>query len=572
MDSGAVGFLLILGGNPVYNAPADFAFHEKLRKVKESVHVGLHHDETSYACSWHLPESHFLEAWGDTRAFDGTATIQQPLINPLYDSRSFIEVLDAVIQQPGRQGYDIVREYWSARAGTGDFEAWWRKSVHDGVVPNTAAARVNAAAGAGGTQAAAGSQAGGMELVFRPDPYLLDGRYANNPWLQELPRPISKLMWDNAVHISPRTAERLAVTNNDVVEMKFREQALLGPIWITPGQPDDSLTIHLGFGRTMLGRAANGAGFNAYVLRASDAMWAAQGVQVRKTGKTYALSTAQMHKSMEGRDLAVHTTLDEYRNDPAFAQKKVKEPDVGESLYPRWDYTGYAWGMGIDLTSCVNCMACVIACQAENNIAVVGKEQCLFNREMHWLRVDVYYEGNPSSPTAYYQPVPCMHCEKAPCELVCPVQATLHSAEGLNDMIYNRCVGTRYCSNNCPYKVRRFNFLLFSDWYTETWKMQRNPDVTVRSRGVMEKCSYCVQRIREAEIHARVDDRFVRDGEIETACQQACPTEAIIFGDINNPANQVSKWKKEKLNYSLLAELNTRPRTTVSGRGAKSES
>jgi Fe-S-cluster-containing dehydrogenase component len=336
-----------------------------------------------------------------------------------------------------------------------------------------------------------------------------------------------------------------------------------GSVWIAPGHPDNAATIHLGYGRSQSGRAGNGAGFSAYQLRTSDALWSMTGGTLVKVDEHYPLATTQMQQTMEDREPVIAQTVEEYRRDPGYAKKKAKEPDKNETLYPQWTYAGYAWGMAIDLTACVNCNACVVACQAENNIPVVGKSQVLARRAMHWLRIDTYYEGNLDRPAAaHYQPVPCMQCENAPCELVCPVQATNHSSDGLNDMVYNRCVGTRYCSNNCPYKVRRFNFLLYADWKTEQWKLQRNPDVTVRSRGVMEKCTYCVQRIREVEIAARDRDGYIQDGAIQTACQQACPTEAIIFGDINNPANRVAKLKAEKLNYSLLAELNTRPRTT----------
>jgi molybdopterin-containing oxidoreductase family iron-sulfur binding subunit len=373
---------------------------------------------------------------------------------------------------------------------------------------------------------------------------------------------MTKLTWDNAIHMSPATAQRLGFKNQENVKLDYRSKSVECSIWISPGHPDNSLTIHLGYGRWQSGRAGNGAGFNAYAIRTSDALWSGWGVKLTPTGKTYPLATTQMHQAMEGRHLVIANTVEGYKQDPDFASKTEPSPPDNLTLYPHWQYKGYAWAMSIDLTACVNCNACVVACQAENNIPVVGKEQVLARRAMHWLRVDTYYQGNLENPQAYYQPVPCMQCENAPCELVCPVQATNHSSDGLNDMIYNRCVGTRYCSNNCPYKVRRFNFFLYSDWKTETYKMQKNPDVTVRSRGVMEKCTYCVQRIREAEIRSRVENRFIRDGEIQTACQQACPTQAIVFGDKNNTGNRVAQLKAEKLNYALLAELNTRPRTT----------
>jgi Fe-S-cluster-containing dehydrogenase component len=335
-----------------------------------------------------------------------------------------------------------------------------------------------------------------------------------------------------------------------------------GSVWILPGQPEESITVDLGWGRRLSGRAGNGAGFSAYAIRTSDALWTGTGVELQKLATPFPLATTQMHQSMEHRDVVIRNTLDGYKKNPDFAKQTEHGPTENLTLYPQWDYSGYAWAMSIDLTACVNCQACVIACQAENNIPVVGKEQVLARRAMHWLRIDTYYEGDLSYPTAYYCPVPCMQCENAPCELVCPVQATNHSSDGLNDMVYNRCIGTRYCSNNCPWKVRRFNFMLYQDWKTETWKMQRNPDVTVRSRGVMEKCTYCVQRIREAEIKSANEERFIGDGEIQTACMQVCPTQAIVFGDKNNPRNRFARLKAEKLNYAMYAELNTRPRTT----------
>jgi len=561
MDAGAVEVLLIVGGNPVYNAPADLAFAERLRKVKTAAHAGLHFDETSQLCDWHVPASHFFEEWSDTRAFDGTVTILQPMIEPLYETRSILALLDGIRQYPPRGSYEIVRAYWAGHHKGPEFEAWWRKSVCEGLVADSAMPSIEPGLTAWQPPAAT-AQPGGLEVVFRPDPYIYDGSWSNNNWLQELPRPITKLTWDNAVHLSPTTARHLSLRNEDLVRLRSGARSVEGAVWISQGQPDDSVTVHLGFGRTRGGRAANGAGFNAYLLRASDAMWANAPLAIDKTRRTYRLATTQPQQEMAGRDLILENTPDGYRRDPDFVSRTQPEPPKDESLYPAWRYTEHAWGMSIDLTACVNCNACVAACQAENNIPVVGKEEVLRHRAMHWIRIDTYYKGDPERPALFYQPVPCMQCENAPCELVCPVQATNHSSEGLNDMVYNRCIGTRYCSNNCPYKVRRFNFFLFQDWVTESIKMQRNPDVSVRSRGVMEKCTYCVQRIREAEIRATTQDRKIREGEIQTACQQSCPTQAIVFGDINRPDSRVSRLKAEKLNYALLAELNTRPRTT----------
>jgi len=563
LDAGTVEVLLILGGNPVYNAPADLDFAHKLPRTAFSAHVALHADETSAQCQWHLPESHFLEDWGDARAFDGTVSIIQPLILPLYESHSYLRILDAILTLPGRSAYEIVREYWTKQKHGADFETWWRKSLHDGFMEASALADIRPALKAANAPSLPPpSSPGALEVVFRPDPYIFDGRFANNIWLEELPRPMTKLTWDNAVMISPATAKRLGIEAQELVELRRGGRSVRGSTWIQPGHPDGSITVHLGFGRTRSGRAGNGAGFSAYLIRTVDALWSAYDLEIHKTGDSYPLASTQMQQWVEGHHPIISGNLDEYRANPNFVKESQETPPRELTIYPHWDYSGYAWGMSIDLTACVNCGACVAACQAENNIAVVGKEQILARRGMHWLRIDTYYQGGDVNPSAYYQPVPCMQCENAPCEYVCPVHATAHSADGLNDMTYNRCVGTRYCSNNCPYKVRRFNFFLFQDWVTDTLKLQRNPDVSVRSRGVMEKCTYCVQRIREAEIHARVDDRFVRDGEIQTACMQACPTQAIVFGDINNLSNRVAQLKSEKLNYALLAELNTRPRTT----------
>ena len=561
MDAGAVELLLILDGNPAYDAPADFAFPERLRKVKTAVQASLHFDETANLCDWHVPVSHFFEEWSDVRSFDGTVSILQPMIEPLYETHTCLSLLDAVLWYPPRRSYDIVRAYWSGRHTGLDFEDWWRKTVCDGLDAGSAFPEVQPSLHAGSPPAGP-PQPAGMELVFRTDPYVYDGAWSNNNWLQELPRPITKLTWDNAVRLSPATAQRLNLETENVVRIHFRGRTVEGPVWISPGHPDDSIAIDLGFGRTRGGRAANGAGFDVYPVRFSDALWWGGGAQIEKTGRTYRLAPTQLTEQMEGRQLILENTPEGYRTDSEFVRRIQPPIPKDDSLYPEVSYREHAWGMSIDLTACVNCNACVVACQAENNIPVVGKEEVLRHRAMHWIRIDTYFKGEAANPALYYQPVPCMQCENAPCELVCPVQATNHSADGLNDMVYNRCIGTRYCSNNCPYKVRRFNFFLFQDWVTESIKMQRNPDVSVRSRGVMEKCTYCVQRIREAEIRATNEDRAIRDGEIRTACQQVCPTQAIVFGDLNQPGSRVSGLKADKLNYALLAELNTRPHTT----------
>jgi molybdopterin-containing oxidoreductase family iron-sulfur binding subunit len=377
---------------------------------------------------------------------------------------------------------------------------------------------------------------------------------------------MTKLTWDNAALLSPALAERLGLENEEVVELRLHGRAVRAPVWIMPGHADHTVTVALGYGRWRAGHVGTGVGFNAYALRTSDALWSASGLEIRQTGGRYPLASTQHHHRMEGRPLVQVGTLSEYQVRPEFVREGAHASAPFPSLYPEYRYDNYAWGMAIDLNVCVGCNACVIACQAENNIPIVGKSEVARSREMHWLRIDRYYRGKLDTPETYFQPVPCMHCEKAPCEVVCPVAATAHSAEGLNDMVYNRCVGTRYCSNNCPYKVRHFNFFQYADFETPSLKLLHNPDVTVRSRGVMEKCTYCVQRINAARIQAQKEQRLVRDGEVVTACQQACPTGAIIFGNINDASSHVAKMKATPLNYSLLAELNTQPRTTYLAR------
>jgi molybdopterin-containing oxidoreductase family iron-sulfur binding subunit len=562
LNSGQVDLLMVLGGNPVYSAPPDLNLRGAIQKARTTVRLGQYTDDTSEVCQWVVPETHPFEAWSDAPAYDGTMTILQPLIAPLYGGKSAHEILIAFTETPELSGYEIVRNYWSAKHTGADFDTWWKRSVHDGFIKDSAAPAVNATAKLPAAQPAPAGGSG-YEISFHSDPYILDGRYGNNAWLQETPRPVTRLTWDNAVVISKKTADDLKLTDEDRVEVSVNGVSVWGSVWRVPGQPDGAIALSLGYGQQLTGRAANGAGFDVYPLRTVNAPHFATGAQIRKLGERFRLAAVQHHFLMEGREPVKTASLDEYKKDPTFAQKESEIPPKGLTIFPQeWEYKGYAWGMAIDLTSCVGCNACVVACQAENNIAVVGKEQVLNTREMAWIRIDRYYSGDEANPAAYFQPVACHHCESAPCELVCPVAATEHDAEGLNNMVYNRCIGTRYCSNNCPYKVRRFNFLLFSDWETESYKLQRNPDVTVRSRGVMEKCSYCVQRINYAKITAEKQDRKVQDGEIVPACAATCPSQAIMFGDLNDPNSKVSQWKREKTNYSLLGELNTRPRTT----------
>ncbi|HKR60122.1 MAG TPA: TAT-variant-translocated molybdopterin oxidoreductase [Pyrinomonadaceae bacterium] len=639
IDAGRVELLVMLGGNPVYSTPVDLKLDfTRLAKAKLRVHLSSHKDETSELCHWHVPEAHYLESWGDTRAIDGTVSIVQPLIEPLYGSKTAHEVLAVFSDKYDRKAYEIVREYWqgqsappatpinsptpnlaasnrpepatgSSPAPTSDFESRWRQALHDGFIANTAlpiksvTAKTDWANQAGSAQA----PSSGYEIVFRTDPNIFDGRFANNGWLQELPKPLTKITWDNAALISPATAETLRLPNRNGwkgtevlvgnIRIDHGGKSITCPTWVMPGQPDNVVTLHFGYGRQKVGRVGNKIGFNAFEIRNSASPWAATGVNVQSAPGEYPLAVTQLHFNMEGRDVLRTGTLAEYvqitsegakghgggapegssgaghegtEHRKAFGEKDppTHVPGPDETLYGHeHTYEGYAWGMAIDANSCIGCNACIVACQSENNIAVVGKIQVARSREMHWLRVDAYYEGlNATEPGGpYFMPVPCMHCENAPCEPVCPVHATVHSAEGINDMVYNRCVGTRYCSNNCPYKVRRFNFLLYQDWETPTYQLMRNPEVTVRSRGVMEKCTYCIQRIQEAKIGAELEDRPVRDGEIVTACQAVCPTETIVFGNINDPNSRVAKLKAESRNYSLLSDLNTRPRTTYLG-------
>lgn len=574
MSAGAVELLLILDSNPAYTAPADVPFAEALAKVPLSIHVGLYRDETAQLSTWHVNGAHFLEAWGDTRAFDGTTTIVQPLIAPLYNGKSAIEVVNVLLGKAQVSGYQSLTEYWQAQNATGDFRVFWNQALHDGVISTTREPERQVTLQQGFAAAAPATPGQGLELVFRPDPSIWDGSFANNAWLQEIPKPYSKLVWDNVALMSVKTAAALGLASGDVARLTYQDRSVDAPVWVQPGHADDSVTVHLGFGRTAAGRVGNGVGFNAYLLRTSTAPWFGSGLDVAKVGSNYKLVSTQGHFLMEGRkkDLVRYGTLKEYEANEEFLKTEEKEPI---SLIGEYEYNGYKWGMSIDLNVCNSCNACVVACQAENNIPVVGKDEVWLGREMHWIRIDQYYVGDEHTPNVYNMVMLCQQCEHAPCEIVCPVAATVHDAEGLNNMVYNRCVGTKYCSNNCPYKVRRFNFLQYQDVpyrspvdaSTENdsipvLKLQRNPDVTVRARGVMEKCSFCVQRINEARIEARKADRRITDGEIVTACQQACPTQAIVFGDMNDPQARVVELKEQPLSYTSLDKLNTRPRVS----------
>jgi molybdopterin-containing oxidoreductase family iron-sulfur binding subunit len=623
LKGGQVETLAILGGNPAYNAPADLDWAKAQGQAKTVVRLGYYEDETSQPdptsqqTKWHLPAAHYLESWGDARTSDGTLVPIQPLIAPLFGGLTELEVLARLGGLNPATPYEIVRDTFAGLAGRGDTEAAWRKFLHDGFLANSAAKAVEVQLNAAAvSQAVSGLKVSSparerLEVVFHRDYSLDDGRYNNNGWLQEMPDPITKLTWDNAVLISRKTAAELGVQNNDLVEIKLGSRAIRGPIWVQPGMADYSIGLALGYGREHTGRVGQGSGFNTYPLRTSEGENFAVGATLRKTGQTYPLSITQEHWSMEGRPIVREANLEQYRQHPDFAKKmKLEEPPEVKPLYPNpFDELKkkglHQWGMSIDLNLCVGCSACMMACQSENNIPIVGKEQVKRGREMHWLRIDRYYAASPKrqnfmetfqvdqkeqfqswidDPQVVTQPMLCQHCEAAPCENVCPVNATVHDQEGLNLMVYNRCVGTRYCSNNCPYKVRRFNYFdynkrpigpklylgPFAHRKDDEWdllKMSKNPDVTVRMRGVMEKCTFCVQRIEQAKIARKVKagasgDVVVPTDSFTTACAQACPAGAIVFGNIKDENSRVSKLKKLDRDYTVLEFLLTKPRLT----------
>ncbi len=562
MTSDKVDTLIMCNVNPVYDAPVDLDFAAALRHVQFSVSVSLYEDETALAATWRIPATHEYETWGDARAFDGTVTIQQPQARPLYGGHSPREILAILLGEVSADSYKLLRDFWQQQArqqNSRDFEAFWHGALQTGVVADTAASfeALTPRSDVAGRQPDAAKQgAGAIQALFRPDEAVWDGRYADNPWLLEMPHPFTRLTWDNAALIAPSTAKRLGVDTHDVVEIEIEQTKLRAPVFVLPGQAADCVTLPLGWGRAA-GGLGTGVGFNAYRARRSTNSWTADISAVTKTGSIYRLATTQAQDRVLGRDLIREQSLDQFKQHGANPENK------DESLYPPYDYPDHAWAMAIDLNSCIGCQACTVACQAENNIPVVGKDQVLAGRAMHWLRIDRYYSGPADSPDTAFEPMPCMHCENAPCEVVCPVHATVHDHEGLNLMVYNRCVGTRFCSNNCPYKVRRFNFYAYSrgnDRPPASW----NPEVTVRDRGVMEKCTYCIQRIRTTQIAAARDNRKLHDGEVVTACQQSCPTQAIIFGDRNDPDSAVAKRKAAPIDYTLLDDLNTRPRTSYS--------
>ena len=585
LNAGKVDWLMILNVNPVYAAPADFEFASAFNKAKIVAHLGSHVDETGQISQWHIPAASALESWSDARSYDGTVSIVQPLIAPLYAGRSSHDVLQLPLNEPFLSAYDAVRETAKSTI-KGDFETGWRKALHDGWIADSAKFGAGSASGAGMPKSIPAPAAkDAIEIIFRPDPNIYDGRWSNVGWLQELPKPVTNLSWDNAAIVSGATLSKLNLEEDDIVELNVSGKVVKAPVIVAPGHPDNSVTVYLGYGREAAGRVGSGAGFNAYLIRPSWAPFYTAGTIKKVEGK-WGLAITKSHyqdhrskwfggegngnnsleadEALGDRGIIRYATLDGYKANPGFANEGEghEKTDMGTSLFPNWTYKENAWGMSIDMNSCTGCNACIVSCYAENNIAVVGKQQVRIGRNMQWLRIDTYFEGDLAAPRAHFQPMTCQHCENAPCEQVCPVGATVHTPEGLNTMVYNRCVGTRYCSNNCPYKVRRYNFLLYSDFETESLKLSRNPDVSVRSRGVMEKCSYCVQRITAARIEADKDNRAIRDGEVVTACQQACPASAITFGNLNDKTSKAAKLRSDERTYQVLADQNTRPRTT----------
>jgi molybdopterin-containing oxidoreductase family iron-sulfur binding subunit len=586
LNAGRVDWLVILNANPVYTAPADLEFAAAFDKAKTVAHLGSHLDETGQNAHWHIPAAHFLEFWSDARAYEGTVSIVQPMIDPLYGGKTAHDVFQSLLDEPGLSAYEAVRETWKPFI-KGDFETGWRKALHQGWIDGTAfdnTAKTSVDVAFHGKTPAPSSK-DSLEIIFRPDPNIYDGRWSNVGWLQELPKPLTNLSWDNAALVSGATLTKLGLEEDDIVELTVQGRKVNAPVIVVPGHPDNSVTVYLGYGREFAGRVGSGAGFNAYLIRTAASPFYAVG-SIRKLEGKWGVAVTKSHyqdhrpklfsgqgngnNSLEAdeaigeRGIIRYATLDEFKAHPGFANEGPghEKTDRDTTMFPNWAYNeANAWGVSIDMNSCTGCNACIVGCYAENNIAVVGKQQVRIGRNMQWLRIDTYFEGDLAAPRAHFQPMACQHCENAPCEQVCPVGATVHTPEGLNTMVYNRCVGTRYCSNNCPYKVRRYNFLLYSDFETESLKLLRNPDVSVRSRGVMEKCSYCVQRITAAKIEADKENRGVRDGEVVTACQQACPASAITFGNLNDKQSRVAKLQADERSYQVLADLNTRPRT-----------
>lgn len=570
LDAGKVKTLIALDANPAYNAPADLKIDEKLSKVDEVISLSSHADKTTKLAKWQVPLSHFLESWGDVASADGTLGVVQPLIRPLYKSQSLTAFMHLIATGTFQKDYDVVKETWKGLLKTATLGKPWRRVLHDGVWGKSPQTVANPGMKKDAIMAAINKlpnnvvslSSTNLEVVVHASSTMYDGRYANNGWMMECPDPVTKLAWDNAALIGPDTAKELGVKSEDMITLSVNGIDFDTVAFIMPGQAKYVISLELGYGQNGVGRIADGAGFNVNSIRTVAHNYSAQNVSVQRRPDTYPLANTQDHGSMENRPIVREATLEEYKEEPNFAPEMVELPKL-KALFDERPYdTGYQWGMAIDLNTCTGCNTCVVACQGENNIPIVGKEQVKNGREMHWIRLDRYFSGNVDDPEMVFQPVACHQCENAPCEQVCPVQATLHDKEGLNVMTYNRCIGTRYCSNNCPYKVRRFNFFNYTNELPETVKMAQNPDVTVRFRGVMEKCTYCTQRIQRAKISTKNDGRDIRDGDVVTACQQACPTDAIAFGNILDKNSKVYKWKKQNRDYEMLAELDIRPRTS----------
>ena len=561
--------LVIIECNPAYDAPGELDLSRSIGTVPFTVHLGPYDDETAALCTWHLPLSHPLESWSDLRSIEGTASIVQPLIRPLYGARTAHQLIAYMAGVASASSYDLVRQTWQAQASTGEFESWWRHALYDGVIPNTAHPPLSVPAAKLPSVAPAQSPAG-LALTVSPDPGVFDGSLANNAWLQECPKPMTKQVWGNAVHISAADARRLRLVDGDVVRLSRANIHIDAPVIVQPGQAEGVISTTLGYGRTHAGAIGNGVGFSIHPLQPLSSARVLEDITLIPTGNHQDLLSTQQQYQLEGeaRELLPLLSL----ADLASGKESQHEVDSSmPSLLPRHDYNSYAWSMVIDTSACIGCNACVIACQAENNVPIVGPDEVGMGRDMHWLRIDTYFFETEKRPPGF-QPVPCMHCEHAPCEPVCPVMASVHDSEGLNVQVYNRCVGTRFCESNCPYKVRRFNFFGYADGHeyanlgADVVKLQFNPDVTVRARGVMEKCTYCVQRISGARRNAEKENRRIGTGEVTTACQDACPTRAIRFGDRNDPAAAVNSLRKEARHYELLGHLDTRPRTTYLAR------
>ena len=554
--------VILLNANPAYNHALNLD-SRRLLQTKQVIHFSAYQDESAKSVQWHLPASHYLEHWGDMRDWNGVASIIQPLIQPLYDTRSDIELLQLLLTGTEITGYELTRATWQTLFKTADFESAWQQVLLKGYytepvktclpdLPQSMPSR--------------NDQEKKLEFVFQPSYSLYDGRFANNGWLLELPDPVTKISWDTAALVNRQAAAEMKLENGDLIRLERNGFSLELPVCIIPGQADHVITLSFGYGRSAAGQIGNQIGANVYKLRNHNQEYYTSDILLSKTDRHQTPTNVQESDFAQGRPLIREATMAVYQQRPHFARELAPHPPL-QSLWKEHTYqTGFQWAMVIDLNLCNGCNACVIACQCENNIPIVGREQVAHGREMHWIRLDRYFSDTDPDGEMAHQPVACQHCENAPCEQVCPVAATVHDQEGLNVMAYNRCVGTRYCSNNCPYKARRFNFFNYTGQMAETVKMTQNPEVTVRSRGVMEKCTFCLQRLAAAKQKMKQENRVLRPGELQTACQQACPMKAISFGNLLDAQSAVCKSKNNPRNYELLAELNIRPRTSYLAR------